>query len=101
MGVRIGVMIKDLEELSNWELRIIQGIINDPKLQLALFIKDGRTKNKESFKERFTKFISTKNSIGQLVLNLQVLIERKLFFKAFQTVDKAILLQHLRTIDLH
>lgn len=100
MGVRIGVMIKNLEELSNWELRIIQGIINDPKLKLALFIKDGRTKNKETFKEQFTKFISTKNSIGQLVLNLQLLIERKLFFKAFQTIDKSILLQHLSTIDL-
>lgn len=92
-------MIKGFADLSNWELRVIQGIINDPQLKLALFIKDGRTKNTESFKERFTKFISAKNSIGQLVLNLQVLIERKIFFKAFETVDKAGLFEHFDTID--
>ena len=40
--MKIGILIKDFEMLENWELGIINEIIKDPTLELALLIQDGR-----------------------------------------------------------
>ena len=41
-NMKIGILIKKFENLSNWELRIIDEIINNPELELSLLIQDGR-----------------------------------------------------------
>lgn len=40
--LRVGILIRNVENLSNWEYRILKGIIEHPHLELTLFIKDGR-----------------------------------------------------------
>ena len=40
--IKIGVLIKDFNELRNFELRILKYIIDDPELELSILFKDGR-----------------------------------------------------------
>jgi len=43
--MKIGILIKRFEKLSNCELRIIDGILNNQQLELSLLIQDGRVGN--------------------------------------------------------
>jgi hypothetical protein len=49
--MRIGILIKDFAQLSNWELRIIDNIKNDFSLELSLLIKNGRSLNINELKK--------------------------------------------------
>ena len=40
--MKIGILVRKFEELANWELRIIDEIMNNQKLELSLLIQDGR-----------------------------------------------------------
>jgi len=99
-SMKIGVLIKEFENLSNWELRIIQEIINDPKLELTLLIQDGRIENEsqKTIRSKFSRLISSKNILGKLIFKLQVLIEKKIFFKEIHTVDKGNIISYLNSI---
>lgn len=98
--MKIGVLIKEFEKLSNWELRIIEKIINDKELELSILIKDGREGIgiEKSQGGRFKRLIKSKNSFGKLIFNIQVLIERR-FFKEYNTIDKGSIINKLKTVE--
>ncbi|MDB4638254.1 hypothetical protein OAE64_00030 [bacterium] len=88
--MRIGILIKDFEQLSNWELRIIENIKNDSNLELILLIKDGR-----SLKKRY----QFKTIISKGVFKIQKYIERRFLFKERHTVKKQAVINYLNKID--
>ena len=53
--LKIGLILRNFNELNNWELRIINEIINHQKLEIKLIIQDGRIKNsiKSLLKSKF------------------------------------------------
>ena len=67
--MKIGILIKKFARLRNWELRIIQEIIDNPELELALLIQDGRPS------------AQSKTALGEIPFKAQTFIERKFFFK--------------------
>lgn len=88
--MRIGILIKDFAKLSNWELRIIDNIKNDPSLELSLLIKDGR-----SLKRGYP----FKTIISKVIFKIQKYIERRFFFKEKYTVEKEYIINYLKNID--
>ncbi len=92
--MRIGILIREFNKLQNWELRIIERIKNDPKLELTLLIKDGRDENDELFLNK------TNLSLSNRLLNKQFLIERKRYLSNIQTVNKEELIEFLETIPV-
>ncbi len=102
--IKIGILLKSFDKLRNFELRIIQKILDDKDLTLSLVIIDGRKKNKNprSFKNKFSRLISSKNKIGIILYNIQYYIEKKIFGQKF-TVEKSKikkLLNETETISL-
>ena len=98
--MKIGILIKDFEVLPNWELRIINGIIEDPSLELALLIQDGRegANNPKTLKNKLRRLYKLKNIFGKLLFNFQIKIERYLF-KNKLTVNKSKIIQELNKIN--
>ena len=76
--LRVGILIKDVENMENWEYSILEGIIEHPNLRLSLFIKDGR-KQTHSPKDRFKKNILTPEIISNILYSFQMKIESRLF----------------------
>ena len=97
--MKIGILIKEFEKLSNWELRIINKIIKNKELELSLLIQDGRDGNEKSLKSKIKRLIKSKNILGSLLFKIQVLIESKLF-KQNYTVDKEDIINKLKAIDI-
>lgn len=97
--MKIGLLIKELEKLSNWELRIIEKIINDKELELSLLIKDGREGCgiEESRQGRFKRLIKSKFSFRKLIFKIQILIEQR-FFREYNTIDKAGIINKLKAV---
>ncbi|HHH53792.1 MAG TPA: hypothetical protein ENK91_09055, partial [Bacteroidetes bacterium] len=95
-------MIKKYNTLSNNELRVIEEILLNPKFELSLLIKDGRTGSTDqtTFKSRFKRLFQSKNILGRVFFNIQVLIERKFFFKEEFTVDRDSIINELNKIDV-
>lgn len=98
--MKIGILIKRFEDLANWELRIINEIIDNPQTELTLLIQDGRNikKNTKSLKNRIIQFFASENKLSQGLLGLQCSIENLIFKKPF-TVDKNRIINQLETID--
>ena len=80
-------MIRDFESLENWELRIIEGIKNDPKLSLALVIGDGRN---PSDLERLTSFEISKTiqSVGKIIFKWQERKEKERYLKNMLSIER-------------
>ena len=76
--LRIGVMTRDVESLSSHEYRILNGIIEHPRLELALFIKDGRGQV-NTLRQRLKKNLLTPRLIANILYRLQLKIESILF----------------------
>jgi len=78
--MKIGILIKKFENLSNWELRIIDEIMNNPELELSLLIQDGRDgkEDTKSLKNKIKRLFKSKNVLGKLLFKMQVLIEQKI-----------------------
>lgn len=94
MNIRIGILIKEFGALRNWELRIINTILNDPSLELTLLIQDGREESSSPMK----RLLSSKNIIGSLMFFVQRKIEGVLF-KEKITEDKLNIIQELHKIN--
>jgi hypothetical protein len=100
--LKIGILIRDLEKLKNWEYRILKGIIEHPNLELALFIKDGR-KDIHSLKNRLKKILLTPEVFSNVLYLLQIKLE-SLVFKQKKTVDAGALInqiKHTQTLYLN
>lgn len=98
--IRIGILIKEFDALKNWELRIIDGILNDPSLNLVLLVNDGRKTEgrKNNFFTKLKKILNSKNTIGRILLTIQKKIE-SLIFKGFKSVDKLKIVDELLKIE--
>ena len=79
--LKIGILIKKFEKLENWELRIVQEIINDDNLDLSLLIQDGRVNNQNtiSLGNKLVRLFRSKNSFFKFLFSLQIKIERNLY----------------------
>lgn len=77
--IKIGILLKKHEKLRNYDIRIIQGILNDSELELSLIIKDGREENQNPARKKISELFRSKNKLGKLFFYLQSKIERKLF----------------------
>ena len=78
--IKIGVLIKDFNELRNFELRILKYIIDDPELELSILFKDGRKlKNNSNVFYKIIRHIKRGNFLSKVLLILQQYIENKLF----------------------
>lgn len=99
--MKIGVLIRSFDSLRNHELRIIQGIIDSPELELSLLIMDGRVidGSQASLIGKFKRLFISKNIFGRVLFGLQVFVERKLFFKEKYTVNKVAIIKKLNVID--
>lgn len=89
--MKIGIMIKDLNSLANWEVRIIQGIFDNPSLELSLLIQDGRAQPPGSMFRKLFTMLTSHNPFGRLLLTSQVKIESYLFGGYTATDNKAII----------
>lgn len=100
--MRIGILIRNFDTLRNYELRIIQEIIDNPALELSLLIKDGRVDNESqtSLRSRFKRLFLSKNVLGNVLFKLQVWVERNLFFREKYTVNKESIINQLNSIDV-
>lgn len=100
--MKIGILISNFDTLRNYELRIIQEIIDNPQLELSLLIKDGRVGNERqtSLKSKFKRHFLSKNVLGKVLFKLQCWIERKLFFREKYTVNKEAIINKLNAIDV-
>ena len=68
--LKIGLILRNFNELNNWELRIINEIINHQKLEIKLIIQDGRIKNS------IKSLLKSKFIWRRIFFKLQLLIER-------------------------
>lgn len=84
--MRIGILFAEFKNLSNWQLRIIKAILDDPTLELVLVFGNDVTSNSQKTSS-FRKVIS-KTSLGRLIIAFQVAIEKKVFFKEMFCVDR-------------
>ncbi|MCK5468647.1 MAG: hypothetical protein KAI99_09060, partial [Cyclobacteriaceae bacterium] len=66
--MKIGILINDLDCLLDWELRVINKIIEHKKLKLELIIRDGRKVDRNQ----------SKLNLGRILFEIQVFIEKKL-----------------------
>jgi hypothetical protein len=98
--MKIGILIKEFEMLGNWELRIIDEIIKDPTLELALLIHDGRIghNSPKTLKAKIKRLFKSRNIIGILLFNFQLKVETKLFKKKI-TADKSKIIGELKKIN--
>jgi hypothetical protein len=98
--MRIGIFIRDIHTLLNWELRIIEHIKNNPNYELVVLLKDGRQgqTNKTSLFKKFSKFLKKKNLIGKFLFYTQVKIESFFFYKRPASVDWIQILDYLKNI---
>ncbi len=74
--MRIGILIRDIHTLLNWELRIIEHIKNNPIYELVVLLKDGRENNLSQ-----SSIFKKKNLLGKLFFYTQVKIEERFFYK--------------------
>jgi hypothetical protein len=87
--MKIGVLVNTIEQLDNWQLRTIDGIYNDVKLELVLLIKndgpvDWRLNNTENLgndKVELTGFAG-------LLLKCHYLLESNYLFKVSNDASK-------------
>lgn len=98
--LKIGILIREPEQLSNWELRIIDHIFENDNYQLSLLIKDGRKHSNasNSRKNNLLKILKTTNLISKVIFKTQLLLERKIFSNVF-TVNREALIKKLNTIE--
>ena len=98
--MKIGILIKNFKKLENWELRIIDEIINNPNLKLELLVQDGRTNNQNpnSFKNKFLRLFKQRKIFSTIVFKIQILIEKKIF-REVQTTNKTKIITALNKIE--
>lgn len=95
--IRIGILIRDFQTLDNYEFRIINDILSDPDLELALLIKDGRT-DIQSFKNKVKRNIFTKSVFSNIIYKVQCFIEAKMFKPKPSAINRAEIIEQLNKI---
>ncbi len=101
MQIKIGVLIREFDKLSNWELRTIDRVIKDPSLELALLIQDGRKGNDANpvkSKRGLKSLFGLGSLFGRLLLQLQAKVETKILGRE-PYADKDQIVEVLEQID--
>ena len=94
--IKIGILIKELKKLRNFELRILDNIIQDPQIELKVLIFDGRKKDK-GLLQKILKEIKSGTLFSKIIQKVQEKIETKLF-KVSDKLDKDSILKKLNEI---
>ena len=100
--MKIGVLIDTIDQLDNWQLRVIEGIYEEVKLDLVLLVKneepaDWRLDNSENIA---CDKVGLAGFAGWL-LKWQYLIESKYLFKTSITTSKSKLKSYLNEINCY
>jgi hypothetical protein len=95
--LKIGILMHNIETLQNWECRILDGILDDPRLELRLFIKDGRS-NINTLGKRLKHSLFTLKIFSNLLYSIQYRIESYIF-KPKHTVDTKEIMNLVRNIE--
>lgn len=97
--LKIGILIREFQTLSNWELRIFDEILKNNNYEISLLIKDGRKgkNNPNNLYSRTKRLLKSKKIISSLIFNLQCKIEKYLF-KPVQSVDRESIINQLKCV---
>jgi hypothetical protein len=95
--LKIGILIRDIEKLRNFEYRIISGILDHPNLDLCLFIKDGRKETK-SLSSKINQNLFSVKFLANMLYFVQHKIESFLF-KNKKTIDKTDIINRVKKIE--
>jgi len=101
MQLKIGVLIKEFDTLSNWELRTIDRIIKDPSLELVLLIQDARKGNEENSiqsKSGVRSTLKPGNLLARLLLRMQSKVETAILSRK-QYHDKDRIVEELKKVN--
>lgn len=85
LNSRIGILIDDFHDLSNWQWRIIEAVLDEPTLEFTLILQENKTQNQvrhSPIRDFFTRF-----SPNRTLFKIQKYIEQRVFFKAVFSVD--------------
>jgi hypothetical protein len=93
--MKIGILCTNLNDLRNWELRIMEELLSNPAYSISVIIKDGRDKGSSG---KFSRLLRSNNIIGKILIKCQALFEEKLFPEKI-CVDKMAILRQLAVID--
>lgn len=98
--MRIGILINKISLLENWELRIVEGIRNDPDLELVLLIKDGGITDKKENICRIDQcqFKNIWEFLSKTLFFKQVQFEKKRYIKDTKIANKGKIIEYLNTI---
>ncbi|TLX75680.1 hypothetical protein E9993_08970 [Labilibacter sediminis] len=91
--VKVGILLDEYNELRNWELRLIQEIVNAQDLELSLLIEDGRLIAITSPED------TKKHVLAENILRLQFKFEEKLFGHK-STINKEELFSSLSGVEV-
>jgi len=96
--LRIGILIRDVERLGNWEFRILKRIIEHPHLDLVVFFKDGR-KHTSSLRSRLKRSLfAPLKTLTNVLYALQMKVEAVLY-KPKPTVDADDIINKTKNIE--
>lgn len=94
--MKLGIFIKDFQQLEDWELKIIDRIRQIDTLELTVLIKDGR-RTENAKKNNFLGSPKSKTTLADKLLNNQISLEEKNRFK-FRFSKRDAVLNYLGTI---
>ena len=97
--LKIGILIKDFKQLRNWELRIIQGIIDDLSLLLTVLIQDGRRREKGENPNKLKHKLFRSFRSEKKLFKLQIQMERKIYPEKI-TANKKDIIKYLLDVPL-
>lgn len=84
--MRIGIILEEFQNLSNWQLRIIEDIRNRSDLEIGILIKDLIIPKEKR-----------RNKPGEFLIEFQRRIEKSFFFKPIETIDRSELVEYLNS----
>lgn len=89
--LKIGMLIREVNSLENWEFRIVENIKNDPKFELSLLIQDVRAGEK-------INLFSIK-SIRDFIFNIQISIEKYIYRNVVaETINRNEIINYLNSL---
>lgn len=100
--LKLGIVLSEFEYISNFELRILKTIKEDPSLDLALLIKEEETVESErnGFWSRCMSFMRSASAWGSLLLKLQLAIEQRLFKAAEHTSLRKEVAEYIDAVEV-
>ncbi|APQ18023.1 glucosamine inositolphosphorylceramide transferase family protein [Maribacter hydrothermalis] len=88
--MNIGVLINSIEQLDNWQLRVLNQIYQDPRFELILIVKEKLTPNwRLNATVSNTAFCSELSGLAGALLKVQFYIEHNYLFKSTHALSKA------------